>query len=623
MVWRAAILVAATVLAYSNSLSGPLIFDDGLAITDNVGIRDLSNLAAMVRSERELPTAGRPLVNVSFALNYAIGGVDVRGYHIVNIALHVVSGLLVFGIIRRTWSRASRDDVAFAASLLWLVHPLNTEAVNYLTQRTELMMALFLLLTLYASIRAWASGKLAWYAVSVLSCAAGMACKESMVTAPLLVVLYDVVFVFGSPRRAFAERWRFYALLGATLLLLPLLMLSGPRIHSAGFASGVSPWTYLLNQARLIARYIGLAFWPRSLVAVYGWPLPLTLADVWPSALFVAGLAVASAIALMRWPKAGFLGAWFFITLAPASSVVPIATEAGAERRMYLPLIALVVLVVAGLDALHRQKDSPSGPSSLRFHVLVAVIAVLLGVATYNRNLDYLSPVVLARTSVERFPTPVGYHYLANELIAAGDRAGGRAELQRALPQDTRAYYTLGVELLKDGDAQGAIEAFQTFLRENPTLLAAVSARQLLGQAFMKEQRWTEAIQQEEMALTMNPTDEQRTETYGVLVDACFSAEQYEQAVTYGRQYLARKPDDVRVISRVGVSLVALNRLEEAIDLFRLAARLSPTNADAHKNLANALSDHGDVAEALVAAERALALRPEDPATQALVEALR
>jgi protein O-mannosyl-transferase len=175
-----------------------------------------------------------------------------------------------------------------------------------------------------------------------------MACKESMVTAPVLVALYDRVFIFDSIKAAVKERWQLYAGLAFTWLVLALLVSSGPRIHSAGFSSGVSAWTYLLNQAVMIVRYLRLAVWPSSLVVNYGWPIPLTLGEVLPQALIVIALLVGTIAALMRRPPLGFLGATFFMTLAPTSSIVPIATEVGAERRMYLPLISIVVLVVIG-----------------------------------------------------------------------------------------------------------------------------------------------------------------------------------------------------------------------------------------------------------------------------------
>jgi protein O-mannosyl-transferase len=355
--WRMGLIAGAGLLAYANSLSGSFILDDISAIVENHDIRDWSRLGSLLMPERELPVAGRPLVNVSLAFNYALGGLDVRGYHAWNVAVHLGCALLVFGVVRRTLlaKRVDRKlgersiDLAFAVSLLWALHPLNTEAVDYVTQRTETMMGLFYLLTVYASIRAIESSSWSgWPFVAVLACASGMACKETMVTAPVLVALYDRVFIFDSIKAAIKERWRLYAGLAFTWLALALLVSSGPRIHSAGFSSGVSAWTYMLNQTVMIVRYLRLAVWPTSLVVNYGWPVPLTLGEVLPQALIVIALLVGTIAALMRRPPLGFLGATFFMTLAPTSSIVPIATEVGAERRMYLPLISVVVLVVIG-----------------------------------------------------------------------------------------------------------------------------------------------------------------------------------------------------------------------------------------------------------------------------------
>jgi hypothetical protein len=355
--WRAGLVAFACLLTYWNSFSGPFVLDDVGSIVENRHIREWWRLGSLLMPERELPVAGRPLVNVSFAINYALGGLDVRGYHAWSVAVHLGCALLVFGVVRRTlrlggldaWLGGRSLDLAFAVALLWALHPLNTEAVDYVTQRTETMMGLFYLLTMYASIRAAASASWkGWPIVAVTSCVAGMACKESMVTAPAMVVLYDRVFIFKSIKDAIRARWRLYGGLVATWVVLALLLASGPRIHSAGFSAGVSPWTYLLNQTVMMVRYLRLAVWPNSLVVNYGWPLPLTLADVVPQALMVVALLGATIAALIRRPPLGFLGASFFITLAPTSSVVPIATEVGAERRMYLPLIPLVVLAVVG-----------------------------------------------------------------------------------------------------------------------------------------------------------------------------------------------------------------------------------------------------------------------------------
>ena len=380
-IWaRAGVIVLVGILIYGNTLSAPFILDDEESITLNEQIRQLWPPSVVLFPDREVPTAGRPVANVSLAVNYAVGGLDVRGYHIVNIAIHIACALVLFGIVRRTLLLpalaprfgAASANLAGAVALLWLVHPLQTEAIDYVTQRTELLMGLFYLLTFYATLRVRQGFR--WQVVAIVCCLLGMASKESMVTAPLMVVVFDRTFVFGSFASAWRARWRFYVGLAATWVLLAALMWSGPRSRSTGFSTGVTPWTYLLNQAQLIVHYLRLTVWPSGLVILYGDPRPLSVGDVWPQALVIVAL-LAGVVALLLWrPKIGFLGVWFFITLAPTSSFVPIATEVGAERRMYLPLAAIVVLMVMGAALLWERSrqnvrlkaDATSGTAGSR-----------------------------------------------------------------------------------------------------------------------------------------------------------------------------------------------------------------------------------------------------------------
>ena len=193
---RRLILILAVCAAYWPALSSPFLFDDQTGILDNASIRSLDTAFA---PPRDTPVAGRPIVNLSLALNYAVDQLNPRGYRLVNVGIHVLVVLLMFATLRRALqlprtpaSLASHAvDISFAAALLWALHPLNTEVVNYVIERTESLMALCYLLTLYCSLRGWTIG-------AVLACAAGMLCKESMVTAPLMVLLIDRVLRFES-----------------------------------------------------------------------------------------------------------------------------------------------------------------------------------------------------------------------------------------------------------------------------------------------------------------------------------------------------------------------------------------------------------------------------------------
>ena len=685
--WRIAIVIVAGILTYANSLSGPFILDDQSTIVDNRQIREWWSPSSVLVPESDTAIAGRPIVNLTFAVNYAIGGLDVRGYHAGNIAIHVICALLAFGVIRRTLDLprmrdrfgGSAANVACAVALLWVVHPLNSEVVDYLTERTESLMALFYLLTLYASIRAIrvpgpipaASYKPGpqdsaqvggrsnpdrssraraverpggrWYALAIVACGLGMACKESMVTAPIVLALYDRVFVFDSFRDAFRLRRGLYAGLAATWLVLAALMASGPRSAVGGFSTGISPWTYLLNQTQMIAHYLRLTFWPRGLIVFYGWPVALTLLDVWPYALLVTLLLAATIAALARAPALGFLGAWFFITLAPTSSVVPIATEVGAERRMYLPLLAVLVLVVAGSYLLWRRlrAGAPSAAASesgvgmvpraatILATCVLAVVTGSLALGTVARNREYASAITLARTVVERRPRAVTHHYLAEQLAQAGLHDEAIRHLHEAVAGgDSRARYLLGIELFNAGKLNDAMEQLYAFVATaklpyrlvphwlEPPPAEVITARLILARAASVQGGWSRAAEQARLVLAVVPGNR---DARMFLADALFAQQRYEEAGAEYLEYLKVAPGNAHVFINLGITHISAGRLDEAIPWFRRAVDAEPRNANARRVLATALLDRGDVQGAAAEAREAVALSPNDPAMRDLL----
>jgi tetratricopeptide (TPR) repeat protein len=628
------VIVLAGVLTYWNGLTVPFLFDDFAGIVRNPQIRDLSNWGQVFSPPSDTGVAGRPLAHLSFAVNYAFGGLDVRGYHLVNIALHVLCGLLIFGLVRRTLDAVRVSEslgvpsvgLACAVALLWIVHPLNTEVVDYLSQRTESMMALCYLLTLYASLRATgAPNPRRWLAAAVVACAAGMACKESMVTAPVMVVVFDRVFVFESLGEAFRQRWRFYSGLAAGWLLLAGLLASHSAISSGGFATAHSTrWNYLLNQAILVTRYLRLAIWPRGLVFYYGWARPLTLGDVWPYALFLALLIAATTAALVRRPRVGFLGVWVFITLAPTSSFAPIAAEVGAERRMYLPLIAIVALVVIGVAALRprfrtrradlkvRQDAGSEDPAYvLPLLALVLATAVALSAVTMARTREYASALTIAQTTLARWPTPNAHQLVGQELAAAGQHEEAIRHLREAVAGYPPARYSLGSELFAAGRLGEAIEQLQAFVVEEPSIAPVKSARRMLARAFAARHEMRQAIEQLQLVLAASPSD---VAAHGLLADALATEHRFAESVTHYQAFLSAQPGDADAWTGLGVALVATGKGAEAVAAFRNAVGAVPGNGHFRVNLARALLDQGDPAGAGEQAQQAVALDANDPA---------
>jgi len=416
------------VVAYANNLSGPFFFDDLEYIVHNPYIRSLRPSVVLGGV-----LSARPVVNISLAANYAIGGLDVRGYHVINIFIHACNTILLFALVLRTLraTRSDRNDaigIAFPAAALWSVHPLQTESVNYVMQRSEMLGGFFYLLTLYAAARGIGRRLDVWQAVAIVACFLGMATKQLVITAPFMVLVYDRCFITDSFGRALAARPWLYAGLAASLPIVPSLMLFGLQPIAVGWWQGVGPLEYALNQARSITLYLRLVVWPSPLLIDYGEPVRVTVADVWPELGFIVALVLATLLLLARRPRIGFLAAWFFVILAPSSSFIPIVTEVAAERRMYLPLAGLVALFVI---AVRRWRPDVVGS-------LGAILLLAIGAAwtsrTMARNAEYADPAMLWRAAVAAFPDNFRAHNnLGATLASRGEYAEAIREFREAL----------------------------------------------------------------------------------------------------------------------------------------------------------------------------------------------
>ena len=369
--WIAAgVLGTAVCLVYVPALSAPLVFDDYHSILLNGSIKSLWPLmgnrgTAPLSPPDASPTAGRPLVNLTLALNYAISGTDLDSYRVFNILLHVLAALVLWGLVRRTlrleyfggkFGRAA-DPLALLVALVWALHPLQTEAIEYVTQRTELMVSLFYLATLYCSLRYFTASepqRTRWCWLAAAASCLGMACKESMVTVPVVVLFFEWTFIAGSFREKLRKSWPLYAGLAASWWVMLALNYDTPRSESAGFGLGIPLLPYWCAQTKVLLMYLKLSVWPWPLVISYDVP-PETFSAAWPFVLAAALLGLATLVLLWRKSALGFLGAWVLIILSP-TLVVPILREVAAERRMYLPLAAIVAAAGGrGLPAAERR----------------------------------------------------------------------------------------------------------------------------------------------------------------------------------------------------------------------------------------------------------------------------
>ncbi|HVU17534.1 MAG TPA: tetratricopeptide repeat protein [Candidatus Didemnitutus sp.] len=555
----AGLLVAAVLAIFLNGRGAPFVFDDLPSIVDNPSIRHFST--AFTPPADGSTVTGRPLLNLTFAFNYAVGGLNPVGYRLTNIAIHALATVLLFGIVRRTFLTArlrprfgaDANLLAGVSSLLWAVHPLQTESVTFVVQRAESLAALCILAALYAFIRGTETSdraRIGWLGLSVVATALGMAVKETVVVTPLLIVLYDRCFCSESFAGAARQRRGYFLCLAASWLVLAALVLlaTGRRGTGAGLGLGVTPWQYLETQAVALARYLRTIFWPSPLVFDYGSEVVTSWTGAILPGFLVLTLLGVTLWALIRRPLIGFIGGTFFLRLAPSSSVIPIIGQTMAEHRLYLPLAAVVAGATVALY-------SVAGRGALLVGIAAATV---LGFVTRHRNADYLDPLVLWTKTVA------------------------------AAPRNYRAHYNLGVELERHPDrVSDAIVEYRKAVELEPRYPDAHN--NLAVRLLALPGQHDDALAHLYAAIELRPTF--ATAHYNLANELARDPAHREEAIAHYQAALAATPDDAEMHNNLAVTLASIpGRLPAAIDEYVAALRLRPTFAEAELGLANVLS---------------------------------
>jgi len=518
-IWAVGVIALAILAAYANSLRGAFVFDDWIWLDSTA-----AGKAAGLGAQRLIP-------RLTYALNFWMSGDRPWSYHLFNVGIHFLTAVTLYGLARLTLQRpifrgrcgSAADGLALAIAVLWAIHPLNTASVDYISQRTELLMGLCYLLTLYCFARgAAAEARGFWLPLAVVACVAGMASKEVMVTAPALVLLYDRTFIVGSFPAAWAKRRGFYAALAGSWLVLIVILFRGLRTQSVGFDYGVSAWTYALTASRTLWIYLGLTVWPRPLVFDYGQDYVSHFGAATPYIFATVGMLIGLGALLARRPLLAFAGCWWIGILAPTTSVIPIAEQPVAENRLYLPLMAVVSVLVVGTYGLLGRRAGWLG----------LAIALALGGVTLRRNPAYRSEVsIWADTVAKR-------------------------------PENARARNALGVAYLVAGQPHAAVLSLEEATRLQPDY---APARRNLAAALAAQRTLAGQINNRANDLM----------AAGRPADAWV---QYRDAVQL-------QPEDAPLHKNLAMALYATGHLPEAVQECETALRLDPADADAANKL--------------------------------------
>lgn len=595
LVLPALFLVVLTAGVYLPALHGPFTFDDQPLLFGQSGVlsRASDNLSSLWYGQR-------PLSDVSYYLNARIAGPSPESFRIVNIALHILAGLVLLDLVRRTLAspRFNMRWVTLATPLaaviagLWMIHPLQTQAVSYIAQRSEVMATLFIFMSLNALAMAAGGGRCASLVKAgvVFACVAAMFSKQIGFVTPVLLLLYDRTFWAGSFKASFKQRPLLHVAALLTLLFpwvmgLNKLVVSstagGQGGVSAGIGTrGISSSLYFFSEQSILVHYLQLIFWPATLVLDYRYAvmepailpgLP-SLAHGLSLALMLA-LGVLTAWALWRRPAWGFLGVWFFLLLAPTSSFLPIA-DLAMEHRVYGGSAAVIAATVMGITMLllwsGRRKHYARSNARLIGMMLFLTAISALSVRTVYRNMDY-----------------------ASEL-----RLWGKAHQDR--PSNTRAMLVLG-KLVEPRNPLRALELYQLAARTEPgnyEPMIALGSFYLMNNAPAEAGKWYEVSYR---------TSGDRLTYYLNMGMVAEAKKDLQAAAHFLSQALIVSPGNLQILTNFGMVLdqLANERLNAGDAAGAMSLRqnavasqekillIEPTHEKAQMNLATALVNMG------------------------------
>jgi Tfp pilus assembly protein PilF len=630
-------IIFITFLIYSNTFNAPFQFDDAPNIVDNPAIKNLHYFSDPSRVENVNKSVGlnaplfktRYIGYLTFALNYRLHGLDVRGYHLVNIFIHMFNSLLLYWFITLTFKTpffsvtgrhlvfpdGARNFIVVFTALLFAVHPIQTQAVTYIVQRFTSLATFFYLMSLVMYIK-WKESKeqqpkryvpsAMFYAVSLLSAVLAMKTKEFAFTLPVVMAMYELMFFNGK----IMKRLLYLAPFFLTVLLIPLsLAVTGwslsdiSRINEeaaniSGASVSISRGEYLFTQLRVIVTYIRLLFIPINQNIDYDYPIfrsffspSIVLSFLFLLSVIIAGiylyrLSKRSETKDRFWLRLTTFGIfWFFIALFAESGVIPIR-DVIFEHRVYLPSVGFFIALTAAIAAV-REKWGISIIYAKKtiLYVMITVILVLSG-ATYARNNLWSDSVRLWRDIVMKSPKKARpYNNLALILSKNGQVSLAEDYFKTALKINNdyiEPYFNLGTDYEALGKYEKAEWAYRNVLRINPR---DAVAHNRLGVVYGNLKRYGAAEEEFRHCLQINPLMFDAWNNLGVLFE---KFEQYQKAENAYRKTLEIEPNNSTALNNLGVLLGNQGRYEEALKIFQKALSVNPNDQSVQSNLKTA-----------------------------------
>jgi len=579
----ALIYAAASWLVYGWTLDAPFILDDQQTIQNNPAIRSLALPDSLNPPPTDMGFSRRPIAHHTMCVNFALGDLRIEGYRLFNLLLHALNAFLLFLLARLLAARAlllsprTAFFAAFFAGLIWIVHPLSTSAVHYLTQRPELLAAGAFLAMLGAQARSlFSAHPRRWLLTAWAFCLLAMGSKESMALLPALAVLFDRCATRWTWREQWRNRGAYYLLLAATLVWPIILLLKDDS--GLALSPGVEErWLYFLTVSEGVVRHVVLVFWPRGMVFDYGTQLVGGVGAVlWPL-LFVVVVGSLVVWGLLRRSLAAWVGAAIIAVLLPSwLNMAP--GQPVAEHRFYLPCGLLLAFICLGAAVFAAR--SPR----FRWAAVAGatVISLTFAVMAAHRASMYSSPSVLMSSDVRTWPR--------------GDRNYMNLGLVLEMEEDYAAaaqQYELAIGLRKNANWRPLIALARLKMRAGDTS----GATALAADAFQR-------------VLSVPDAPDFRA-FVGTMVSSFRSAGNLQATLPLLRAVSKSGPQQEFLAQTIRVVAAETGGLEEVREEFQRRAEKDPLTS---VNYAIALAREGKQSEALAQLDRLLADAPSESA---------
>ncbi len=604
----AVVLVAIILFVYAPVRHfGFLSYDDSVYITENGQVmRGLTGQGVLWAFTAGHASNWHPITWLSHMLDVQMYGMNAGRHHFTNLLLHIVNGLLLFGILYRitgAWGRSAMVAFLFAA------HPLHVESVAWVAERKDVLSTLFWMLTMYAYLRYVSKPGLGRYLAVVVVFALGLMSKPMLVTLPLVLLLLDVWpldrmrFEAGQQQvwiRMFREKIPLFMLVAASSIVTILVQSRGGAVQSFEAAS---LFQRVSNALVSYVAYLGQMLWPRDLAAFYPYE-PLSL---WLVAASASGLIAVSVMVIRFSRSRSFLFVgwfWYAITLVPVIGLIQVGGQAKADRYTYVPLIGIFIIIAWGIPlVLERWRYR-----SIALQAAACVLVCALAISARRQVRYWESDLALWERTVQ----VTGDNYFARTnlgfaLIDGGHLQAGIEQYTEALRINSNSAEThnaLGTALAKQGKLDAAMEQYEMALRIKPGFADAHSNR---GIALARQGKTQEAYNEFQKALELDPENPEIQYNFGFTLS---NQGRLDEAISYFRKATALKPDYAEAYFQMGNVFAGKEMLSEAAAEYTKAIQIRPEYEDAHNNLGVMLERQNRTDEAITHFREALRINP-------------